>query len=97
MDTATRKDSREKSCVMYSGSLTAGFMNGSSDSTGPLADQIGNRKTNILKENSTTTTVTPPPHKPCLRLILSNLCQVSNSQPHQPPDHTDGERAATER
>lgn len=72
-------------------------MNGSSDSTGPLADQIGNRKTNILEENSPTTTVTPPPYKPFLRLILSNLCQVSNSQPHQAPDHTDGERSATMR
>jgi len=77
---------------MYSGGLTAGFMNGSSDSTGLLADQIGNRKTNILKENSPTT-VTPPPYKPFLRLILSNLCQVSNSQP---PDHTDGEHSEME-
>lgn len=56
-------------------------MNGSSDSTGPLADQIGNRKTNIHKEKPPLL-VTPPPREPFLRSVLSDLTQVSNSQLH---------------
>lgn len=59
---------RKESCVIsLGGDMTAGFMNGGPDETGPLAHQIGNRKTNILEENS----YTPPSPLPTFHTQLA--------------------------
>lgn len=73
--------------MAQSGILAAGSVNGSSDRTGPLADQIGNRKTNILKENSSSppsNSSFAPTHS--VRPVLNNVeaCAIATTQASRP-------------